>query len=148
MKKEITIANQKCIFVDDCYEGKFRIWGKDTKIFIDIIENKDIQNIVVEKIEWVNKNRKVIVEIFMQENAHYVDVVNEMVERGEFITKKSITKEDFMSSLFVEYLNIWVCGNDSSFSIDLNAEPDYLLGHLANMEIDKNYKVQFASING
>ena len=32
--------------------------------------------------------------------------------------------------------------------IDLDAEPDYLFGHLASMEIDKEFNIEFVGLNG
>ena len=43
---------------------------------------------------------------------------------------------------------IFLRGRNSEFSLDLDAEPDYLLGHLACMEIDSNYEVECGGING
>lgn len=39
-------------------------------------------------------------------------------------------------------------GEGADFSFDLDAEPDYLLGHLAFMEVDREYEVEFSGLNG
>ena len=39
-----------------------------------------------------------------------------------------------------------ICGKQ--WLLDLEAEPDYLLGHLACMEIDSKYGVECGGING
>ena len=39
-------------------------------------------------------------------------------------------------------------GRNSDFTLDLYAQPDYLLGHLGNMEIDSRYEVEFGGLNG
>jgi len=49
---------------------------------------------------------------------------------------------------FVNNVTIWVKGMDTDFALDLDAEPDYLLGHLAFMEIDNQYHVEFGGLNG
>ena len=43
---------------------------------------------------------------------------------------------------------IYVKGNKTDFMLDLDAEPDYLMGHLACMEIDSEYGVECGGING
>ena len=84
----------------------------------------------------------------MEENDHYVDVVNEMIACGDFKADGPISADDFVNALFVNNVTIWVKGADTDFALDLDAEPDYLLGHLAYMEIDSQYHVEFGGLNG
>lgn len=84
----------------------------------------------------------------MEANDHYVDVVNEMIDCGDFKADGPISADDFVNALFVDNVTIWVKGVDTDFALDLDAEPDYLLGHLAFMEIDSQYHVEFGGLNG
>lgn len=131
------------------YAGKMTVWGRETDIFLDIDVNEStVTDVVNEKINWLNENRDVVVDAFMEENDHYVDVINEMIESGDFDADEQISQEDFEDALFVNNVLIFLRGRNSEFSLDLDAEPDYLLGHLACMEIDSNYEVECCGING
>lgn len=131
------------------YAGKMIVWGKETYVFLDIdVSENMVLDVVNEKITWLNDNRDKVVEAFMEENYHYVDVINEMIADGDFESKEPISKEDFENALFVDNAVIFLRGRNNEFSLDLDAEPDYLLGHLACMEIDSNYEVECGGING
>ena len=131
------------------YVGKMTVWGRETDIFLDIDVNEStVTDVVNEKINWLNENRDVVVDAFMEENDHFVDVINEMIESGDFDADEQISQEDFEDALFVNNVLIFLRGRNSEFSLDLDAEPDYLLGHLACMEIDSNYEVECCGING
>lgn len=131
------------------YVGKMTVWGRETDIFLDIDVNENrVTDVVFEKINWLNDNRDVVVDAFMEENDHFVDVINEMIESGDFDADEQISQEDFEDALFVNNVLIFIRGRNSEFSLDLDAEPDYLLGHLACMEIDSNYEVECCGING
>lgn len=131
------------------YVGKMTVWGRETDIFLDIDVNEStVTDVVNENINWLNENRDVVVDAFMEENDHYVDVINEMIESGDFDADEQISQEDFEDALFVNNVLIFLRGRNSEFSLDLDAEPDYLLGHLACMEIDSNYEVECCGING
>ena len=131
------------------YIGELTVWKKTTKIFLNIQDNKeDVSDIVIEKINWLNDNKDKIIDIFMEENGHYVDVINEMIESGDFKADKRISEKEFVRSLFVNNVTIYVKRSETDFCLDLEAEPDYLLGHLAYMEIDSEYEVEFCGMNG
>ena len=131
------------------YVGKMTVWGRETDIFLDIDVNEStVTDVVNEKINWLNENSDVVVDAFMEENDHYVDVINEMIESGDFDADEQISQEDFEDALFVNNVLIFLRGRNSEFSLDLDAEPDYLLGHLACMEIDSDYEVECGGING
>lgn len=131
------------------YIGELTVWKKTTRIFLNIQDNKeDVSDIVIEKINWLNDNKDKIIDIFMEENGHYVDVINEMIESGDFKADKRISEKEFVRSLFVNNVTIYVKGSETDFCLDLEAEPDYLLGHLAYMEIDSEYEVEFCGMNG
>ena len=132
------------------YVGKLQVWGRETDVYLDTehAEGDDIDKIVTEKINWIERNKEKIVEVFMEENDDYLDVVNEMIACGDFKADGPISADDFVNALFVNNVTVWVKGVGTEFALDLDAEPDYLLGHLAFMEIDNQYHVEFGGLNG
>ena len=152
MEKKMMIGATEFIFDKNCgeYVGKLQVWGRETDVFIDTehAEGDDVDKIVSEKINWIERNKEKIVEAFMEENDLYVDFVNEMIACGDFKVDGPISADDFVNALFVNNVTIWVKGVDTDFALDLDAEPDYLLGHLAFVEIDSQYHVEFGGLNG
>ena len=53
---------------------------------------------------------------------------------------------DNSNSIFLSRYFMVICGKQ--WLLDLEAEPDYSLGHLACMEIDSEYGVECGDING
>lgn len=152
MEKKMMIGSTEFTFDKGCgeYVGKLQVWGRETDVYLDTehAEGDDIDKIVTEKINWIERNKEKIMEAFMEANDHYVDVVNDMIDCGDFKADGPISADDFVNALFVDNVTIWVKGVDTDFALDLDAEPDYLLGHLAFMEIDNQYHVEFGGLNG
>ena len=150
MKDKILIGNIEFVLDDSGdYMGKMDVWGKETDILLEIkADEKDVEDIVFEKINWLNNNRDKIIDIFMEENDYFIENINEMIESGDFIADGEITEKDFIESLFVNNVVIYIKGSETDFMLDLDAEPDYLMGHLACMEIDSKYRVECGGING
>lgn len=91
------------------YAGKMTVWGRETDIFLDIDVNEStVTDVVFEKINWLNENRDVVVDAFMEENDHFVDVINEMIESGDFDADEQISQEDFENALFVNNVLIFL----------------------------------------
>ena len=84
----------------------------------------------------------------MEDNYQYVDVINDMIEKGTFRAYAPISENDFREALVIDNVCIFIRGRNSEFTLDLYAQPDYLLGHLGNMEIDSRYEVEFGGLNG
>ena len=150
MKNKILIGNTEFVLDDSGdYMGKMDVWGKETDILLEIkADEKEVEDIVFEKINWLNKNRNKIIDTFMKENDYFIENINDMIESGDFTADREITEKDFIESLFVNNVVIYVKENETDFMLDLDAEPDYLLGHLACMEIDSEYGVECGDING
>ena len=132
------------------YVGKLQVWGRETDVYLDTehAEGDDIDKIVTGKINWIERNKEKIMEAFMEANDHYVDVVNDMIDCGDFKADGPISADDFVNALFVNNVTIWVKGMDTDFALDLDAGPDYSPGYLAFMEIDSQYHVEFGGLNG
>ena len=152
MEKKMMIGATEFTFDKDCgeYVGKLQVWGRETDVFLNTehAEGDDVDKIVSEKINWIERNKEKIMEAFMEANDHYVDVVNEMIACGDIKADGPISADDFVNALFVNNVTIWVKGVDTDFALDLDAEPDYLFGHLAYMEIDSQYHVECGGLNG
>ena len=152
MEKKMMVGSTVFTFDKDCgeYVGKLQVWGRETDVFLNTehAEGDEVDKIVSEKINWIARNKEKIVKAFMEENDYCVDVVNEMIACGDFKADGPISADDFVNALFVNNVTIWVKGVDTDFALDLDAEPDYLFGHLAYMEIDSQYHVECGGLNG
>ena len=152
MEKMMMIGATEFTFDKSCgeYVGKLQVWGRETDVYLDTehAEGDDIDKIVTEKINWIERNKEKIMEAFMEANDHYVDVVNDMIACGDFKADGPISADDFVNALFVNNVTIWVKGMDTDFALDLDAGPDYSLGYLAFVEIDNQYHVECGGLNG
>ena len=68
MKNKILIGNTEFVLDDSGdYMGKMDVWGKETDILLEIkADEKEVEDIVFEKINWLNKNRNKIIDTFME----------------------------------------------------------------------------------
>ena len=150
MGDKIIIGNKEFVLDEiGYYIGKMDVWEKETDIFLEIKANeKDVDDIVFEKINWLNKNKSKIIDTFMEENDYFIENINDMIKSGDFTADREITEKDFIESLFVNNVTIYVKGRETDFMLDLDADPDYLMGHLACMEIDSAYGVECGGMNG
>lgn len=129
------------------YEGKLSIWGREAFVFVDDVEEtENFVSVIKEKVNWINENKQLILDSFMSENDHYVGVVNEAIEKRKFKAESKITDKDFVDALFID--NVTINLSDFGLMIDLDAQPDYLFGHLATLEIDEEYNIEFGGMNG
>ena len=147
MEKTITIEGNKFILEEDgvycgAYLGKMNVWGKDTDIVLET-ENQidEVIDKFIEKIAWLNDNKTAVLDVFIDENYDFIEFVNEEYNM-------EMTEIDFRDALFVENVYIYIDGRNSEFSFDLDTEPDYLCGHLANMIISGKYEIEFGGMNG
>lgn len=125
-----------------CLSWKMNVWGKDTDIVLETEDQSDevIDNFI-EKIAWLNDNKAAVLDVFIDENYDFIEFVNEEYNM-------EMTEIDFRDALFVENVYIFINGRNSEFSFDLDTEPDYLCGHLANMIISGKYEIEFGGMNG
>lgn len=131
------------------YQGKVTIWGKEAELFIDTkLEEESIILLANEKLDWVIENRSKILACFLEETAHYIDVINDAILRGEFESDNPITENDFLDATFINNLWLSLFDEKASITIDLEQEPDYLYGHLACIEVEHDYSLLFGGING
>ena len=151
MTDKLLVGNAEFVFDSRIgfYIGELIVWEKKTKILLEIkCKEGNIGDLVLEKINWLNGHRNTIIDSFLKENDDYIDVVNEMIEDGTLEADEKISEDEFVKALFVNNVMVYVNGIETGFSIDLDAEPDYLMGHLACVEIDCRYKVEVGGLNG
>ena len=131
------------------YVGEWIVWERKTKILLEIKSAEgNIGDIVLEKINWVNSHKNIIVQSFLEENDDYIDAVNEMIEDGALEVDGKISEDEFVKALFVNNVTVFVNGSETGFYIDLDAEPDYFMGHLVCIEVDCKYKIEVGGFNG
>ncbi|MGI6217128.1 MAG: DUF2262 domain-containing protein [Coriobacteriales bacterium] len=151
MTDELLVGNAKFTYDSKLgfYSGELNVWERKTKILL-LIKNKEENtgNVVLEKINWLNTHREKILQSFFEEYDEFTDAVNEMIEDGNFDTDKKISQSELAEAIFVNNALIRVNGNETDLSIDLGAEPDYFMGHLASVEIDCENKVEVGGLNG
>ena len=151
MSDRILLGNTEFVFDSNLgfYVGELIVWERKTKILLEIksIEG-NIGDIVFEKINWINAHRELIIQSFLEENDDYIDTVNEMIEDGALEVDGKISEDEFVKALFVNNVTVFVNGIETGFYIDLDAEPDYFMGHLACMEIDCQYRIEAGGLNG
>jgi len=129
--------------------GEWTVWDRKTKILLEFQSTEgNIGDIVFEKINWINAHRELIIQSFLEENDDYIDTVNEMIEDGALEVDGKISEDEFVKALFVNNVTVFVNGIETGFYIDLDAEPDYFMGHLACMEIDCQYRIEAGGLNG
>lgn len=124
------------------YLGKMNIWGRETDvIFENVDKSEEAIEKFIEKVSWLNDNKLDVIDAFMEENYECIEFASD-----EFDTE--ITEDDFRDAMFVNNIYIFINGRNSEFSFDLDAEPDYLCGHLANMIVSSNYEIECDGLNG
>lgn len=157
------------ILIEDDFEisGLINLWNEnDVDISIefnpDYTDNLEFYKIslrlIEEKLNWINKNRKLICKTFIEEENMFYGL-NEDIEKqlskkektkiGNLEFSAPLTEEEFSNSLYITYINFYIEDEDNiSCNFDLDAEPDYLFGHLANIEIDEDNEILMGGING
>ena len=157
------------ILIEDNFEisGLINLWNEnDVDISIefnpDYADNIDFYKIslrlIEEKLNWINENKKLICKTFIEKEGVFYGL-NEEIEKqllkknkakiGNLEFSDPLTEEEFTNSLYITYINFYIEDEKNiSCNFDLDSEPDYLFGHLANIEIDENNDILMSGING
>lgn len=81
------------------------------------------------------------------------EIRNEIQKKGittfynDLVFEEEILEETFKEAISVLYLNFFV-DEEISCDFDLDTEPDYFLGHLANIELEEGNEIIMDWING
>ena len=146
--------------------GTISLWNKnDVDIFIELDDEDDnidfseaTLKLIEDKLNWIDKNKKLICKTFIEDEGVF-DGLNDEIEKQ--LAKKGkakiddlefsapLTEDEFSNSLYIAYINFYIVDEDDiSCNFDLDCEPDYLFGHLANIELDEDNKILMSGING
>ena len=144
--------------------GSITLWGKnDVDIIIEFDDENDINfseatlKLIEEKLNWIDKNKKLICKTFIEDEGVFYGI-NDDIEKqlakkgkakiGDLEFSAPLTEEEFSNSLYIAYINFYIEEDNISCNFDLDCEPDYLFGHLANIELDEDNKIIMGGING
>ena len=146
--------------------GTISLWNKnDVDIFIELDDEDDnidfseaTLKLIEEKLNWIDKNKKLICKTFIEDEGVFYGI-NDDIEKqlakkgkakiGDLEFSAPLTEEEFSNSLYITYINFYVEDEKNiSCNFDLDSEPDYLFGHLANIEIDEDNEILMSGING
>ena len=155
------------IQVEDNFEinGIIKLWSRnDVDIFIEFDDENDIDfseatlKLIEDKLNWIDKNKKLICKTFIEEEGMFYGLNDEIEKQLSKKEKAKIddlefsaplTEEEFSNSLYIAYINFYIGDEDDiSCNFDLDCEPDYLFGHLANIELDEDNAILMSGING
>ena len=156
------------ISIEDKFEisGITNIWNKnDIEVSIefnpDYCENLDFYSpslkLIEEKLNWIDKNKELICKTFIEDEGMFYGLNDEIEKQLSKKEKAKIddlefsaplTEDEFSNSLYIAYINFYIEEEGVSCNFDLDCEPDYLFGHLANIELDEDNKILMSGING
>ena len=157
------------IQVEDDFElnAVINLWNRnDVDIVIEFNdENGDDINfsettlkLIEEKLNWIDKNKKLICKTFIEDEGMFYGLNDEIEKQLSKKEKAKIddlefsaplTEDEFSNSLYIAYINFYIENEDDiSCNFDLDCEPDYLFGHLANIELDEDNEILMSGING
>ena len=155
------------IQVEDNFEinGIIKLWSRnDVDIFIEFDDENDIDfseatlKLIEEKLNWIDKNKKLICKTFIEDEGMFYGLNDEIEKQLSKKEKAKIddlefsvplTEEEFSNSLYIAYINFYIEDKEHiSCDFDLECEPDYLFGHLANIELDEDNEIIMGGING
>ena len=157
------------ILIEDDFEinGLINLWNEnDVDISIefnpDYADNLEFYKIslrlIEEKLNWINENKKLICKTFIEEEGMFYDLNDEIEKElskkgkakiGNLEFSAPLTEEEFTNSLYITYIDFYIEDEKNiSCNFDLDCEPNYLFGHLANIEIDEDNEILMSGING
>ena len=146
--------------------GTISLWNKnDVDIFIELDDEDDnidfseaTLKLIEDKLNWIDKNKKLICKTFIEDEGMFYGLNDEIEKQLSKKEKAKIdnlefsaplTEDEFFNSLYIAYINFYIENEDDiSCNFDLDCEPDYLFGHLANIELDEDNKILMSGING
>ena len=157
------------IQVEDNFEinGIIKLWSRnDVDILIEFNDENDDDidfseatlKLIEDKLNWIDKNKKLICKTFIEEEGMFYGLNDEIEKQLSKKEKAKIddlefsaplTEDEFSNSLYIAYINFYIGDEDDiSCNFDLDCEPDYLFGHLANIELDEDNAILMSGING
>ena len=138
--------------IEDDFEinGTISLWNRndvDIIIEFDDEDENDINfseatlKLIEDKLNWIDKNKKLICKTFIEEEGMFYGLNDEIEKQLSKKEKAKIddlefsaplTEEEFSNSLYIAYINFYIGDEDDiSCNFDLDCEPDYLFGKKA-----------------
>ena len=152
--------------IEDDFEinGIINLWNKnDVDILIEFDDENDIDfseatlKLIEEKLNWIDKNKELISKTFIEDEGMFYGLNDEIEKQlskkekakiGDLEFSAPLTEEEFSNSLYIAYINFYIEEDNVNCNFDLDCEPDYLFGHLANIELDEDNEILMGGING
>ena len=153
--------------IEDDFEinGIINLWNKnDVDILIEFDDENDINfseatlKLIEDKLNWIDKNKELISKTFIEDEGMFYGLNDEIEKQlskkekakiGDLEFSAPLTEEEFSDSLYIVYINFYIEDKAHiSCNFDLECEPDYLFGHLANIELDEDNEILMGGING
>ena len=145
--------------------GTISLWNRnDVDIIIEFDDENDINfseailKLIEEKLNWIDKNKKLICKTFIEDEGMFYglndEIEKQLAKKGkakidDLEFSAPLTEEEFSNSLYIAYINFYIEDKEHiSCSFDLDCEPDYLFGHLANIELEEDNEIIMGGING
>ena len=153
--------------IEDDFEinGTITLWNRnDVDIIIEFDDENDINfsedtlKLIEDKLNWIDKNKKLICKTFIEDEGVFCGLNDDIEEQltkkvkakiGDLEFSAPLTEEEFSNSLYIVYINFYIEDKAHiSCNFDLECEPDYLFGHLANIELDEDNEILMGGVNG
>ena len=127
------------------YIGYLSIWDKETEVHFGGNINKDYEKNLIEKLVWLEENRTVIIDEFIQKDNAFSSInkmiINEELEVNNQKILTKITEEDFKNSFYIELINFNFFKDTITIDLYMGTKPDYLMGHFVNIKITSNFNI-------
>lgn len=154
-------------------DGTFRLWEReDARLSIQYGYDDEPLNLSLfqenfdkleNRLDWLNANKSLIGKHFIENDGQF-DGFNEWLEQqlhkkgsvvidGETFTQK-ISEDTFINALYPLSVRFWLMEDEDfdcerlNCEITLACDPDFLFGHIATMEIDKDDTIGSIAIDG
>ena len=124
----------------------------------DIDFSETTLKLIEEKLNWIDKNKNLICKTFIKDEGMFYGINDDIEEQlskkgkakiGNLEFSALLTEEEFSNSLYIIYINFYIEDKEHiSCDFDLECKPDYLFGHLANIELDEDNEIIMGGING
>ena len=153
--------------IEDDFEinATINLWNRnDVDIIIEFDDENEINfsenilKLIEDKLDWIDKNKKLICKTFIEDEGMFYGLNDEIEKQLSKKEKAKIdnlefsaplTEDEFFNSLYIAYINFYIENEDDiSCNFDLDCEPDYLFGHLANIELDEDNEILMSGVNG
>ena len=118
------------IQVEDNFEinGIIKLWSRnDVDIFIEFDDENDIDfseatlKLIEEKLNWIDKNKKLICKTFIEDEGMFYglndEIEKQLAKKGkakidDLEFSVPLTEEEFSNSLYIAYINFYIENED------------------------------------